>query len=78
MEDHELPATHGLATHVSVVLFHTKAGVLQAQLDWPVSVLVVLYADDVPHARQLASLASEKVCAPQAAHVVSAVGVHIG
>ena len=66
--DHVLPATHGgLATHESVVLFHTKAAELQAQLVWLTSELPVLYSDVVGHVRQLVSPASENWPAAQPA-----------
>ena len=75
--DHVLPATQGgLATHVSVVLVHTKAGALQAQLVWPVSELPVLYSDVVGHARQLTSPVTEKVCAGHTWHTALLVALH--
>ena len=41
-----LPATHGgTATHASVAALHAKAGVLQAQLVWPVSELAAYAAE---------------------------------
>ena len=61
MADHVLPATQaGTATQARAVAFHAKAGVLQAQLDWPVSALLVLYSCVVPHFVQAESPASEK------------------
>ena len=77
MADHVLPATHGaLATQASAEAFHTKAGALQAQPVWPVSVLLTLYPSVVLQARQAASPASEKVCAGQAPQTVSLLDVH--
>ena len=65
-----LPLTHaGTATQASAVAFHAKAGVLQAQLDWPVSALAVLYSSVVPHVRQVASPASENWPAAQLAQM---------
>ena len=76
MEDHVLPVTHGgLATHVSVVLFHTKAGVLQAQLVWLVRVPVV-YPVVAGHVRQLTSPVTEKVCAGHTWHTALLVALH--
>jgi hypothetical protein len=75
--DHVLPLTHaGTATHSRTVAFHAKAGELQAQLDWPVSALLVLYSCDVGHVRQAASPRTENLPAPQGVHTVSVVVVH--
>jgi len=56
-----------LGTHVSEVAFHTRAGVLQTQLDLPVSVLDVLYLylSVVLHARHTVSLRRANWPAPQ-------------
>jgi hypothetical protein len=68
-----LPATQaGTASHARLTLFHLKAGALQGQLDWPTSALLVLYSSVVPHARQLVSPSSEKVCAAHALHTTLA------
>ena len=63
--------------HVSEPVSHVWPEA-HAQLDWPVSVLVVSYVEVTGHVRQLVSPAIEEVCAPQAVHEVSAVGVHNG
>ncbi len=77
MADHELPGTHcAAATQRPAVAFHTKAGVLQAQLDWPVSALLVLYSCDVGHVRQAVSPSTENLPAPQGAQTVLLVSVH--
>ena len=62
-----LPATQaGTATQARAVASHAYAGALQAQLDWPVSVLLVLYSSVVPHWLQTESPASAKEPALQA------------
>ena len=64
MADHVLPLTHaGTATQARSVEFHVYAGELQAQLDWPVSALLVLYSCVVPHGVQAESPALAKDCA---------------
>jgi len=69
-----LPATHaGTAAQRSVVAFQAKAGALQAQLDWPVSELVVSYSSVVPHGRHALSPSSANWPAVQFVHAVSAV-----
>ena len=78
MADHVLPATHaGTATQASAVAFHVKAGVLQAQLDWPVSELLALYSCVELHRRHAVSPRSEKLPAPQGAHTMSDVGLQV-
>ena len=70
--------THaGTATQASAVAFHAKAGVLQAQLDWPVSALAVLYSSVVPHVRHVASPASENWPAEQLPHTMLAVVLQV-
>ena len=77
VDDHVLPLTHaGTATQARSVAFQAKAGVLQAQLDWPVSALLVLYSCDVGHVRQAASPRTENLPAPQGVHTVSVAAVH--
>jgi hypothetical protein len=73
-----LPATQaGTASHARLTLFHLKAGALQGQLDWPTSALLVLYSSVVPHARQLVSPSSEKVCAAHALQTMLAVALQV-
>ena len=49
---------------------------MQAQLDWPVSALLVLYSCVVPQARHAVSPSSEKCPAAQVAHTVLLLGAH--
>ena len=76
MADHVLPLTHaGTATQASTVAFQAKAGMLQAQLDRPVSALLA-YSCVVGHVRQAVSPSTEKEPAPQGAHTVLLVAMH--
>ncbi len=71
--DHVLPLTHaGTATQASAVAFHVKAGVLQAQLVWPVSALLA-YSCVVGHVRQAVSPSTENWPAAQLLQTVLAV-----
>ena len=56
----------------STVAFHSKAGVLQAQLVWPVSALLA-YSCVAGHVRQAVSPSTEKEPAPQGSQVESSV-----
>ena len=49
---------------------------MQAQLDWPVSALLVLYSCVVPHARHAVSPSSEKCPAAQFVPTVLLLGEH--
>jgi len=57
VEDHVPAAQGGSATQASNVAFQAKPR-LQAHLDWPEIVLLVLYSGVVPHGRQAVSPAS--------------------
>ena len=76
MADHVLPASQaGTASQASAMAFHAKAGVLQSQLDWPVSALLA-YSCVVGHVRQAVSPSTEKEQAPQGVHTVLLVAMH--
>ncbi len=76
VDDHVLPLTHaGTATQASAVAFQVKAGVLQAQLVWPVSALLVLYSCVVGHWRQAVSPSTENWPAAQLLQTVLAVAL---
>jgi len=76
--DHVLPATQdGTASQASEVAFHVKPGALQAQLVWPVRVLLVLYSSVTGHERHVvaplvASITVENFPAGHAAQIVLA------
>ena len=75
VEDHVPAVQGGSATQASDVAFQAKPR-LQAHLDWPEIVLLVLYSDVVPHGRQAVSPSTEKEPAPQGVHTVLLVAMH--
>jgi hypothetical protein len=68
VEDHVPAVQGGSATQASNVAFQAKPR-LQAHLDWPEIMLLVLYSGVVPHGRQAVSPSKENKPATQGAHV---------